>query len=86
MNTNRLLFLKRNILSINMEENETIVFFISWIKDLKKKLADINEIIVDRDLVRITMNSMTGDYQMLITGINMREKAPNFEELKGILR
>eukprot|EP00253_Pinus_taeda_P029456 PITA_29456 len=36
--TNRLLFLRSKILSIKMEENETVVAFISRIKELKKKL------------------------------------------------
>ena len=84
-NTNRLLFLKRKILSINMVENEIVAPFISRIKYLKKKLADISEIVAYADLVTITMNGMTDDYQMFITGINAREKIPKFEELTGIL-
>jgi len=79
------LFLKRKILSIKMEENETVVAFISWIKELKKKLGDIGEVMSDTDLVMITMNGMTDKYQMFITGLNAREKSLIFEELVGIL-
>ena len=61
-NTNRLLFLKIKILSIKIEENETIVAFISWIKELKRKLGDIGEVVPDTDLVTITMNGMTVEY------------------------
>ena len=84
-NTNRLLFLKSKTLSMKMEENEIVSSFISWIKDLKIKLEDFNEIAVDADLVTITMNGMIDDYQMFITGISAREKIPKFEELTGIL-
>ena len=84
-NTNCLLFLKSKILFIKMEENETISSFISWIKDVKNKLADISEIVADADLVMVIMNGMTDDYQMFITRISAREKIPNFEDLTGIL-
>ena len=62
-----------------MEENERISSFISQIKDLKKKLEDINEIVADANLVTIAMNGMTDDYQIFITRIIAREKIPNFE-------
>jgi hypothetical protein len=45
----------------------------------------ISVIVSDTDLVTITMNGMTDEYQMFITGLNAREKAPVFEELIGIL-
>ena len=65
-NTNRLLFLKRNILSIKMEENESISSFISWIKEVKYKLNDIDHTVANDDMVIITMNGTRDDYQMLI--------------------
>ena len=84
-NSNRLLFLKSKILSMKMEENETISSFLARIKDMKTKLSDISHTMDDTDLVIITMNGVTDDYQMFITGINAREKIPHFEELTGIL-
>ena len=45
----------------------------------------IREIVADADLVTITMNGMTDDYQMFITGISVREKIPKFEELTRII-
>lgn len=85
MNTKRPLFLKRNILSLKMEENETIASFITRIKDLKNKLADMDHTIEYTDLVTITMNDVTDDYQMFITGINGREKIPKIQELTRTL-
>jgi len=84
-NTNCLLFLKSKILSLKVEENETVASFIVKIKDLKNKLADIGDIVADIDLVTIDMSGVINDYQMFITGINAREKIPKFEELTGIL-
>eukprot|EP00253_Pinus_taeda_P015366 PITA_15366 len=66
-----------------MEENETIASFVARIKDLKKKLVDIGHTVDDTDLVTITMNGVTDDYQMFITRINAKEKIPHFEELTG---
>jgi len=64
-----------------MEENEIVVSFIARIKDLKNKLADIGHTVDDTDLLTITMNGVTDDYQMFITGINAREKILMCEEL-----
>lgn len=83
-NTSRTLFLKKKILSIKMEENESVSSFLSQIKEVKDKLSDIGQTVANDDLVTITMNGMTDDYQMFITGLNAREKPPSFEELTGI--
>ena len=83
--TNRLLFLKRNIISIKMEDNETVITFILRINELKNNLGDISEAMSDTNLFMITMNGMTDKYQMLITHLNAREKSPMFEELSWIL-
>jgi len=40
-NTSRTLHLRKNILSIKIEENESISSFISRIKEVKDKLTDI---------------------------------------------
>ena len=79
------MFLKSKILSLKMEENEIIASFIARINDLKKNFADIGHTIDDTNVVTITVNSVTDDYRMFITGINSREKIPKFEELTGIL-
>jgi hypothetical protein len=36
-------------------------------------------------LVIVTLNGMLEEYQMFITGLAAREKAPTFDELEGIL-
>lgn len=84
-NTSRTLFLRKKILSIKMEENESVSSFLSRIKEVKDKLSDIGQTVANDDLVTITMNGMADDYQMFITGLNEREKPPSFEELTGIL-
>jgi len=64
--TNRILYLKSKLLSIKMEENESVSDFISIIKDLKDKLSDIGESISSTDLVTVTLNGMLDEYQMFI--------------------
>lgn len=84
-NSNHILFLKSKFISLKMEENEIIASFVARIKDLKNKLADIGHTVYDTDLVTITMNGVTDDYQIFITGINAREKILKFEDLTAIL-
>jgi hypothetical protein len=52
---------------------------------MKDKLGDIGEKVPNIDLVTISLNGMLEDYQMFITCLTTREKAPTFEELAGIL-
>lgn len=83
--TSQTFYLGKKILSIKMEENESVSPFISWIMDAKDKLTDIGQTVVNDDLVTITMNDMANDYQMFIMGLNAREKPPCFKELTWIL-
>eukprot|EP00253_Pinus_taeda_P018031 PITA_18031 len=83
--TNKILYLKSKLLSIKMEENESVSDFISRIKDLKDKLGDIGESVSSTDLVTVTLSGMLDEYQMFITGLSAIEKAPTFDELAGIL-
>lgn len=84
-NTSTTLYLKKKILSINMEENESLSSFVSRIKEVKDELIDIVENVSNGDLVMITMNDMMEDYQMFIMGLNAREKPHSFEEITKIL-
>jgi len=80
-NTNRLVFLKRKLLSIKMEETKNVTKFLSRIKELKDKLGDIGEKISSTYMVNVTLNDMLYGYQMFITILPTREKAPTFDEL-----
>lgn len=61
-NTSQTLFLRKKILSIKMEENESVSSFLSQIKEVKDKLSDVGQTMANDDLVTITMNGMTYDY------------------------
>ena len=80
-NTDRILSLKCKLFSMRMEENESVVEFIARVKDLKDILGDIGEMVSDFDLVTITLNRMTDEYHMFITGMYAWDKSPAFEEL-----
>ena len=84
--TNQILYLKSKLISIKMEENENISSFISRIKDLKDKLGDIGETTSSTNLVTVTLNGMLDKYQIFITILEARDKAPTFDELAGILK
>jgi len=66
------LYLREKILSIKIEENKSVSSFISWIKEVKHKLSDISQTLANDDLMTITINSMTNDYQRFITRLNAR--------------
>eukprot|EP01018_Ginkgo_biloba_P029169 Gb_05031 [translate_table: standard] len=85
VNTNRVLFLKRKLLSIKMEENENISHYLSRVKDLRDKLGDIGEKVSSSDLVIVTLNGMLHEYQVFITSLAAGEKAPSFDDLIGNL-
>jgi hypothetical protein len=68
-----------------MDINDFVSTFLRRINDMKYKLGDIGEKVSNIDLVTISLNGMLEDYQMFITSLAVREKAPTFEELTGIL-
>lgn len=84
-NINRVLALKGKLYALKMEENESVDGFRTRIKDLKDKLGSIGEKVSDSDLVTLTLNRMTNEYQTFISGLSAREKAPSFDELIAIL-
>ena len=57
-NANGILFLKIKLLSIKMEASESLINFISCIKDLSDKLGDIGEKVSSIDLVTVTLKGL----------------------------
>lgn len=84
-NRNRVLALKGKLYALKMDENESVDGFTTRIKDLKDKLGSIGEKVSDSDLVTLTLNRMTDEYQTFISGLSTRDKAPSFDELTTIL-
>jgi len=68
-----------------MEDNENTSNLFSRIRELKGNLGDIGKIISSIDMVTVTLNDMLDEYQMFVTGLEAREKAPTFDELTCIL-
>jgi len=58
------LFIKSKILSINIEENENIIVYMSRIKGLKYKLGNIGNEVSYNELHTIKLNSMLHGYHM----------------------
>lgn len=53
--SNKVLFLKSKLISINIEENKNISDYLSRIKELKDKLDDIGEKVLSTNLVIVTL-------------------------------
>lgn len=62
---------------LKMSIKENIIRHIRDCKSLRK--------VTNYDLVTITLNEMTDEYRMFITGLSSREKTFSFEELIRIL-
>eukprot|EP00253_Pinus_taeda_P035070 PITA_35070 len=84
-NSNRVLALKGKLFALKMGENESVGGFMARVKDLKDQLGAIGEKVSDSDLVTLTLNRMTDEYQTFISALSAREKAPLFDELTTIL-
>eukprot|EP00253_Pinus_taeda_P010156 PITA_10156 len=84
-NTSEIMALKSKLFSMRMDERETAAAFVVRIKDVKDGLGDIAEVVSDSDLVSITLSGMRDEFQMFITRLAAREKAPTFEDLTGFL-
>lgn len=68
-----------------MNKNESVARFIARVKDLSNKLGAIGEKVSDSDLITLTLNRMTDEYQTFISGLLAREKAPSFDEMTAIV-
>ena len=84
-NSNRILFLEINLLSMKMETNETITTYVSRIKDLVDQLSAIGDKVSDTDMVTIALKGLIKDYQYFVSSLGGRAKPPTFVELTGIL-
>ena len=84
-NISRIMALKSKLFSMRMDERETTIAFDVRIKDVKDGLGDIGEVVSNSDLISITLSEMCDEFQMFVTGLAAREKAPTFEDLTGIL-
>ena len=72
-------------MSIKIEVNESVSEFLSRVKELRDKLADVNEQVSSNDLVTITLNGMVSYYHVFKTSLATRENTPYLENLVGIL-
>ena len=68
-----------------MEVNKSVSEFLSKVKELRDKLANVGEQVSSNDLVIVTLNGMVSDYHVFITSLAARENTPSFENLVGIL-
>eukprot|EP00253_Pinus_taeda_P031194 PITA_31194 len=84
-NSNRVLALKGKLFALRMGENESVGGFMARVKDLKDQLGAIGEKVSDSNLVTLTLNRMTDEYQTFISALSTREKAPLFDELTAIM-
>ena len=57
-NDARIQFLKKQLDKLEMQESDNMVEHLTKIKDLWEKLLNIDEVILDKDMVSKTLNSL----------------------------
>jgi hypothetical protein len=80
-NTNTALTLKHQLQNLKMMKDDTIATFFMNISDIKDKLHDIGEIIIDRDILMITLNALSIHCEPFIQIISGRVDLPQFGHL-----
>ena len=84
-NEARVAYLCKQLESEQMNEGESMEFFLTKIKDLKEQLIAIDEILIDSSLVQTILNGLPDSYQSFASTLCLMMKGnPNalsFEEL-----
>jgi hypothetical protein len=80
-NTNRAISLKHQLQNIKMTKEDIIATFFMKIVEIRDKLGTIGEIILDKELVMITLNGLPNNLDPFIQSISRRSKFPEFDRL-----
>jgi hypothetical protein len=80
-NNNRAIALKHQLQNIKMTKVDTVATFFMKIAEIRDQLGAIGEIILDRELVMLTLNGLPSHWESFIQSINERSKLPKFDRL-----
>lgn len=73
--------------TIKMCESQSIIRYLARIEDLKKQLIIVDESVVEKEIIAITIKGLASSYWMFVTGLTTtgRLATIGFEELSRML-
>jgi hypothetical protein len=80
----RRMFLIRKLNTYNMDEGESISYYLDRIKEIHDQLHDACDRISNKEMVPITLNGFSNYYEMFVNIVAGRETVPSFEKLYDI--
>jgi hypothetical protein len=80
-NNNKDLTLKHQLQNIKMIKYDTTATFFMKISEIRDQLGAIGEIIIDKELVMITLNALPSHWEPFIQSISGRSDLPQFDHL-----
>jgi hypothetical protein len=73
--------LKKQLRTLKMGKDETIVVFFSKIAQTRDQLTAIGVVVDDDDLVQTAVDGLPKSWEIFLASVNEREAQPNFERL-----
>jgi hypothetical protein len=73
--------LKKQLRTLKMGKDETIVVFFSKIAQTRDQLTSIGVVVDDDDLVQIAGDGLLDSWEIFLASVNEREAQPNFKRL-----
>jgi hypothetical protein len=80
-NIGQVLSLKNELHDMTMNDDENITSYFVRISQLRDQLQAIGEIISEKELVNIVLNSLPKTWDAFAASMNTRKEYPTFEEL-----
>eukprot|EP01018_Ginkgo_biloba_P022452 Gb_27180 [translate_table: standard] len=86
-NESQVLYLRNELYGMKMSEGDLVTSHIAQIKNLKEQLTIVGEVVRPKELIHITLNSLSHSYEMFVTGLTTTSRVSTiiFEELCGML-
>ena len=70
------MFLEEKMKNISLKKGEHFDSFLSWIQKNRDQLSTVGSAPIDSELVRLTLNSVSQDYQVFVQSMLGRERLP----------
>jgi hypothetical protein len=80
-NNGQVMSLKNELCDMKRNDDDIITSYFARISQLRDQLQAIEEIILEKELVNIILNSLPKTWDAFTTSMNTRKEYPTFEEL-----
>jgi hypothetical protein len=80
-NENRKMALKAKMHDTKMGREESVSSYLTWVAQVKDELATVGEVIADSELVKISLNGFTKEWEVFMKCVVGREHLPYWSRL-----